>query len=1029
MLTFQYFGTTLLFITVCVAVNKNNNDNIYNMASTNNIVLLKRIKIQTFSGNNSITTDYFKVLERGGQSLLIGGRNIVYNLSVKNMKENTSQRIVWYPTEMDINTCFLKGKHKEYCQNYIQVLIKIDKNRFLVCGTNAYNPLCRYYIQEDDGTFIFTETNKGTGQCPFDPRQNSTHVYVDGELYSGTVTDFQGTTHVISKNRLTTQAATYEQLNAPNFVHSFGYGDFIYFFFRETAIEFMNCGKKVYSRVARVCKSDQGDQKSQTKWTSFLKSRLNCSVPGEFPFYFDEIHSVTNTITGVYGGQIHNIIYAVFTTPPNSIPGSAVCAFSIRSIQDTFDGDFKEQETKNSNWLPMSQDKIPKIRPGSCIPKNQSVSDRFIGFMQSHTLMNTAVPGFFGRPFISTLRYHFTKIAVDPQVKLQDGRVIDVIFLGTTLSIIKVVNILSYENVHIVEPIIIEEIRVFPRPMTITNLYLVKENSKRKRLVIVTFKHIKSINIHRCHRAKSCQSCVGLRDPYCGWYANQEKCAPLNFDTREYIFQNISGYYNQCHNHKNDANIINNHKNDANIINNHENFSSQYNISTKKISTKKLSTKKLSVNKYYNSSEENVNNLKSENTTKSNIETEPIGTFLTTRATTKSDDSHILFSRSIGTVNTTILKFNDGPVETVTTPELKANFVEMATVNAITKLTVSSVENVTEEKLDKGPVETVATPGSEDDPVELATVKTIPKLNVNPIVNATEEKLDKGPVETVATPGSEDDPVELATVKTIPKLNVNPIVNATEEKLDKGPVETVATPGSEDDPVELATVKTIPKLNVNPIVNATEEKLDKGPVETVATPGSEDDPVELATVKTIPKLNVNPIVNATEEKLDKGPVETVATPGSEDDPVELATVKTIPKITVSPIENVTTGFDDIHIEKITTKATPESDDNPIETVTTTEFGSNSVEKVTSESSESNKDGKNKYVEKETSESNKDRKNKTHNNDCSICTTKRLFFGIIIGIGIGLLTIGVIIGYILSQKLYTPKNIIYENDFL
>ena len=24
-------------------------------------------------------------------------------------------------------------------------------------------------------------------------------------------------------------------------------------------------------------------------WASFLKARLNCSIPGEFPFYFNEI--------------------------------------------------------------------------------------------------------------------------------------------------------------------------------------------------------------------------------------------------------------------------------------------------------------------------------------------------------------------------------------------------------------------------------------------------------------------------------------------------------------------------------------------------------------------------------------------------------------------------------------------------------------------------------------------------------------------------------------------------------------------
>ncbi|XP_037774434.1 semaphorin-1A-like [Penaeus monodon] len=279
----------------------------------------------------------------------------------------------------------------------------------------------------DGAGFNITETKSGVGQCPFDPRQNSTHVYVNGELYSGTAVDFQGITRVISKNRLTTRAAVYEQLNDPSFVHSFTYGDFVYFVFREIAIESLNCGKRVYSRIARVCKNDRGDKKTQTKWTSFLKSRLNCSVPGEYPFYFDEVQSVTNVITGIYGGQIRDIIYAVFTTPPNSVSGSAVCAFSIRSIQDTFDGDFKEQETQKSNWLPMPKNKIPKSRrPGTCVPKDEALpDDEFVGFIQSHTLMDAAVPGFFNRPFVNTLGYHFTKITVDPQVQLQDGRTID----------------------------------------------------------------------------------------------------------------------------------------------------------------------------------------------------------------------------------------------------------------------------------------------------------------------------------------------------------------------------------------------------------------------------------------------------------------------------------------------------------------------------------------------------------------------------------------------------------------------------
>ena len=46
----------------------------------------------------------------------------------------------------------------------------------------------------------------------------------------------------------------------------------------------------VYSRVARICKSDRGGpNKYKRGWTTYLKSRLNCSLPGEYPFYFDHL--------------------------------------------------------------------------------------------------------------------------------------------------------------------------------------------------------------------------------------------------------------------------------------------------------------------------------------------------------------------------------------------------------------------------------------------------------------------------------------------------------------------------------------------------------------------------------------------------------------------------------------------------------------------------------------------------------------------------------------------------------------------
>lgn len=65
----------------------------------------------------------------------------------------------------------------------------------------------------------------------------------------------------------------------------------------------------VYSRIARVCKNDAGgDHILRENWTSFLKARLNCSLPGEYPFYFDEIQGITYSTD-------ENVLYATFTTP------------------------------------------------------------------------------------------------------------------------------------------------------------------------------------------------------------------------------------------------------------------------------------------------------------------------------------------------------------------------------------------------------------------------------------------------------------------------------------------------------------------------------------------------------------------------------------------------------------------------------------------------------------------------------------------------------------------------------------------
>lgn len=117
---------------------------------------------------------------------------------------------------------------------------------------------------------------------------------------------------------------------------SFDVGAYVYFFFRETAIEYINCGKAVYSRVARVCKKDIGGKTILVQnFATYLKARLNCSISGEFPFYFNEIQSVYQLPTD------KTKFYATFTTSTNGLVGSAVCSYDLNDIQEAFAGEWE----------------------------------------------------------------------------------------------------------------------------------------------------------------------------------------------------------------------------------------------------------------------------------------------------------------------------------------------------------------------------------------------------------------------------------------------------------------------------------------------------------------------------------------------------------------------------------------------------------------------------------------------------------------------------------------------------------------
>ncbi|XP_051793926.1 sema domain, transmembrane domain (TM), and cytoplasmic domain, (semaphorin) 6D, like isoform X4 [Acanthochromis polyacanthus] len=487
------------------------------------------------SGNESQHRLDFQLMTKIQDTLFIAGRDQVYLVSLRESYRNEIipyRKLTWRSGQADREMCAVKGKHRDECHNFIKVLVPRNDDLVFICGTNGFNPMCRYY-RLDNLEFDGEEIN-GLARCPFDSKQTNVALFAEGKLYSATVADFQASDSVIYRSMgdgsaLRTIKYDSKWLKEPHFLHAAEYGNYVYFFYREIAVEHSNLGKVVYSRVARICKNDVGGSQRvlEKHWTSFVKARLNCSVPGESFFYFDVLQSITDiiSINGVPS------VVGVFTTQMNSIPGSAVCAFSMADIEKVFWGRFKEQKTPDSVWTPFPEEKLPKPRPGCCAGHGPAASfkssvefpDDTLQFIKSHPLMDTAVPSIGDEPWFTKtrVRYRLTALAVDNEAGPHKNYT--VVFIGAESGIVLKV-LAKTSSVSLNDSLLLEEIDVFNRAKCLSNheddkrvlsLHVDKETHS---LYVAFSSCVIRVPLSRCERHSSChKSCIASRDPYCGW--------------------------------------------------------------------------------------------------------------------------------------------------------------------------------------------------------------------------------------------------------------------------------------------------------------------------------------------------------------------------------------------------------------------------------------------------------------------------------------------------------------------------------
>ncbi|KAI6179439.1 hypothetical protein M3Y98_00610600 [Aphelenchoides besseyi] len=456
-------------------------------------------------------------------SLYVGARGQLFKLWLYNVNDTSSpnlfnkRNLESKPEERD--ECIQMGHSTENCDSWVRETFVKSNGQLLVCSSDAVKPRLHTL---DGSTLADSEYPKTIiGICSPQADLNSTAVFVEfgnpddiPSVYSGIRTGLSLENHLIYRPPLVfnnkeqhpalrTVYTDFKWLNEPQFVGSFSVGQYVYFFFREIAVEAESCGRNIYSRVARICKNDLGGKNVLRQvWSSYVKARLNCSMPSQPQFHFNFIQSVSMAEV-----EAETLFYATFTSSEVHFQSSAICAFSLASINQIFDGGvFLEQPTVNSIWTPISPDRVPAHRPGTCSSNSQKLSDEELHFAKSHLLLADSIPS--AGPIFTLSNEPLTTILTD--VKGND--VVIFALNPYTQTLYKIIHWREQrEGRHIASYQLDREEKVRKLAILPGEYIFVADDSR-----------VSQFRVGQCPLHQLCQSCAS--DPYCSWSIARAEC-------------------------------------------------------------------------------------------------------------------------------------------------------------------------------------------------------------------------------------------------------------------------------------------------------------------------------------------------------------------------------------------------------------------------------------------------------------------------------------------------------------------------
>lgn len=418
------------------------------------------------------------------------------------------------------------GENIEDCKNFIRTIQRVpgDDQQVMVCGTNAHFPQCNIHQIEHPSNYrklsAPDQTDPGYSPSsrthPFESIWASNGNFYTATLFlDGPLTVIRMSTGALQNDTSFTVGTPQDDrwLNTPNFVSVHEYGDHIFFFMSEPALELEGIQEVRYSRAVRICKTDTGISETDTdprsnSFLTFQKARIACKVEisGSIPFFYDEIAST-------FLGEDNNgesVLYGVFNSPENGPAGGAICKFSFGEINSVFDDRNYLVRMNGGNGVEWREDTASLF---SC-PGSQTGQQRPPSEVATYQLKLDPITPTANLPLFVSASEFLDKVTAETITYGEDVQEI-LYYTNERGDIAQVVlsgnkqykhTIYEADSVNPVEDLILHHV------------------GHQRSIIASSSRQIIQIPRGKCSDYTDCFSCFDSKDAYCGWNRALQNC-------------------------------------------------------------------------------------------------------------------------------------------------------------------------------------------------------------------------------------------------------------------------------------------------------------------------------------------------------------------------------------------------------------------------------------------------------------------------------------------------------------------------